>query len=160
MKNSALTIGLILSAALSTSAGADGQPASQTAASTQATRHLVERFVDAYAHQDAVALAPIITRDFTARFDGTRSFNRVAVRRTTLIASWQQGHAAPSTYTGSALVAVYPTGQTGAVFVTYRVPGQTGNDRIALLELRGNQVARIDDFVTGAPAANLSIAAN
>jgi hypothetical protein len=167
MNNAILATALTLAASVSASAGGTiGEVKSPVSSGPDApTRQLVQRFVDAYARQDASALARTVTKDFTARIYSSQAASATAIAADTLARTWQQQvHALPSRYKGSEPIAIYPTPRSRTLFVTYRVAGQAG-ERIALVEVRGHRVARIKDFPgssdsTRSGNSELAVAAN
>jgi hypothetical protein len=166
MKNAILATALTLAASVSASAGTIGDAQSPVSSGSDApTRQLVERFVDAYARQDANALARTVSKNFTARIYSTQTASGAAIAADTLARTWQhQVHASPPTDKGAEPVAIYPTPQSRTLFVTYRVPGQSGK-HIALVEVRGHRVVQIKDFPGSSDSprsgnSELAVAAN
>lgn len=167
MKTTIFAAGLALAASMSSSAGTPGETTSQFSAAPNApSRQLVQRFVEAYASQDAAALARTITKDFTAHRYTTLSASETTVTVEGLSRSWQQqpsqqprsqqSRSMPSAHAGPTSVSVYPTPEAHTLFVAYRIAGQPA-DRIALLDLRGDRVLRIRDYPgsnESAPPAN------
>jgi hypothetical protein len=143
MKSGIVGLGLTLSAAIfaTTAAAADHADASQRA---------VSEFVDAYANRNSTALANATTGDFEVQYGLAQTGTYVAVDEDALVASWRDAKV-NSSVRGHSTVAIYPTSDPHVVFVTYRIPGDAGSERIALLELRGDRVARARDFITPAP---------
>jgi hypothetical protein len=166
MKNAILATALTLAASISASAASISEVKSTVSSGPDtATRQLVQRFVDAYARQDASALARIVTKDFTARIYSTQAASGTTVAADTLARTWQlQVHALPASYKRSEPVAIYPTPRFHTLFVTYRVTGQVGQ-HIALVEVRGHRVAQIKDFPGSSDSmrsgnSELAVAAN
>jgi hypothetical protein len=151
MKGAIAGMGLMLSAAiLATSASAAQHPNGAVSASA-ITQRAVNEFVESYASRDSVGLAHTTTSDFEAQYRLAQSGTSVTVDEDALISSWQEAGDAPPTHGQHWKVIIFPSADATAVFVTYRIPGDAGSDRIALLELRGNRVARIHDLAGPVP---------
>jgi hypothetical protein len=144
MKSGILGLGVTLSAAIfaTAAAAADHADASQRA---------VSEFVDAYANRNSTALAHATTGDFEVQYGLAETGTYVAVDEDALIAAWRDADGNSSVRDGQSTVAIYPTSDPHVVFVTYRIPGDAGSERIVLLELRGDRVARARDLITPAP---------
>jgi len=144
MKSGIVGLGLTLSAAIfaTTAAAADHADASQRA---------VSEFVDAYANRNSTALANATTGDFEVQYGLAQTGTYVAVDEDALVASWRDAAVNSSVRDGHSAVAIYPTSDPHVVFVTYRIPGDAGSERIAVLELRGHRVARAHDLIAPAP---------
>jgi hypothetical protein len=156
MKTGITSLGLTLSAVmLATTAGATdhadasvlgtGKPA---ASLSSTTRRVVSEFVDAYANRNSAGLARATTGDFEVQFGLAQTGTYVTVDEDALVASWREG--TNSSVHGRS-VAIFPTSDAQVVFVTYRIPGDAGSERVALIELRGNKVARAYDVIAPAP---------
>ncbi len=115
------------------------------------TRRAVNEFVDAYANRDAAGLANTTTGDFEVQYGLNQTGTYMAVDEDALVASWRGAGVNSSARDEHSAIAIFPTADAHVVFVTYRSPGNGGSERIALLELRGDRVARARDLV--APAA-------
>jgi hypothetical protein len=159
MKRKILGLGLTLSAAiLAAPAGAADHADSsvlgtaKTAASfSDATRRAVNEFVDAYANHNAAGLAHATTGDFEVQYGLAQTGTYVTVDEDALVASWRDAGVNSSVRDEHSTVAIFPTADAHVVFVTYRIPGAAGGEQIALLELRGNRVARAHDLIASAP---------
>lgn len=157
MKNGIIGLGLTLTAAiLAAPAGAVPHADSsalgtgKSAASLgSATRRSISEFVDAYANRNSTGLARTTTADFEVRFRLAQPGTYVTVDEDALAASWRDPGLNSSDEHSK--VAIFPTGDAHVVFVTYRIPGDAGSERIALLELRGDRVARAHDLIAPAP---------
>jgi len=156
MKAGILSLGLTLAAAMwvTTARAADhadagvlgtGRPAPSI---SNTTRRAVTEFVDAYANRNSTGLARATTGDFEVQYGLAQTGTYVTVDEDALVASWREG--ANSSVHGRS-VAIFPTSDAQVVFVTYRMPGDAGSERIALVELRGNRVARAYDLIAPAP---------
>jgi len=159
MKTGIFGLGLTLSAAiLATTAGAadhavasvlgTGKPAPSVSSTT---RRAVSEFVDAYANRNSAGLAQATTGDFEVQYGLARAGTYVTVDEDALVASWQDAGVNLSVRDGHSTAAIFPTSDAHVVFVTYRMPGDAGSERIAVLELRGNRVARAYDLIAPAP---------
>jgi len=152
-------LGISLSAALlaaSAVAGdsADGPVAgaNKPAASLSiGTRRAVDEFVAAYANRNGARLTHATTDDFEVQYGLGRSGAYVSLDEDALVASWREADANPAERNANAGVAIYPTADAQVVFVTYRIPGDAGRERIAFLELRGDRVARAHDLIATSP---------
>ena len=159
MKTGILGLGLTLSAAiLAAPAGAADRSAStvlgttRTAASPRdATRRAVNEFVDAYANHNSAGLAHATTGDFEVQYGLAQTGTYVTVDEDALIASWRDAGMNSSARDEHSTVTIFPTADAHVVFVTYRIPGAAGGEQIAVLELRGNRVARAHDLIAPAP---------
>ena len=158
MKTGIVGLGLTLSAAiLAATAGAAGQTDSSVSTTLKpaasvgnSTRRAVDEFVDAYANRDSAGLARATTGDFEVQYGLDQTGTYMAVDEDALVASWRDAGVTSSVRHGHS-VAIFPTDDVHVVFVTYRIPGDAGSERIALLELRGHKVARAHDLVAPAP---------
>jgi hypothetical protein len=160
MKSGTLGLGLTLSAAimLAAPAGAADRAVSSVLETTRAaapltstTRRAVNEFVDAYANRNSSGLAQSTTGDFEVQYGLAQPGTYVTVDEAALIASWRDAEANSSARDQHSTVAIFPTADAHVVFVTYRIPGDAGSERIALLELRGHRVARAHDLIAPAP---------
>jgi hypothetical protein len=160
MKSGTLGLGLTLSAAISLAApaGAVDRADSSVLGTTRAaaslsntTRRAVNEFVDAYANRNSAGLARVTTGDFEVRYGLAQSGTYVTVDEDALIASWQDAAVNSSARDQHPTVAIFPTADAHVVFVTYRIAGDAGSARIAVLELRGHRVARAHDLIAPAP---------
>jgi hypothetical protein len=159
MKKGILGLGFTLSAAiLAPPAGAADRPYSSVlgtaraaASPSSAARRAVNEFVDAYENRNSAGLARATTGDFEVQYGLTQTGTHVAVDQDALIASWRDAGGNSSARDEHRTVAIFPTTDTHVVFVTYRSPGDAGSERIAVLELRGNKVARAHDLIAPAP---------
>jgi hypothetical protein len=159
MKTRVWGLGLTLSAAiLAAPAGAADHPASspsqtaRSAASLSSTaRRAVNEFVDAYANRNSAGLARATTGDFEVQYGLAQTGTHVTVDEDALITSWRDAGVDSSARNEHWTVAIFPTADAHVVFVTYRSPGDAGSERIAVLELRGNRVARAHDLIAPAP---------
>jgi len=159
MKTGILGLGLTLSAAiLAAPAGAADRAdssvlvsAKAAASPSRATRRAVNEFVDAYANRNSAGLAGATTGDFEIQYGLAQTGTHVTVDADALVASWRDAGVNSSARDEHTTVAIFPTADAHVVFVTYRIPGDAGSDRIAVLELRGNRVARAHDLIAPAP---------
>jgi hypothetical protein len=159
MRTGILGLGFTLSAAIlaAPSVAADHQDSSIFATSKPAasigssTRRAVDEFVDAYANRNAAGLARTTTGDFEVQYGLDQTGTSVAVDEDALVASWRDAGVSSSARDEHSTIAIFPTADAHVVFVTYRIPGDGGSERIALLELRGDRVARARDLVAPAP---------
>jgi hypothetical protein len=159
MKTGILSLGLTLSAAiLAAPAGAADRADSSVlgtaraaATPSSATRRAVNEFVDAYANRNSAGLAQATTGDFEVQYGLAQTGTYVTVDEDALVASWRDAGVNSSARDERSTVAIFPTADTHVVFVTYRIPGDAGNEHIAVLELRGNRVARAHDLIAPAP---------
>lgn len=159
MKTGILGLGLTLSAAiLAAPAGAADHvdssvltTAKPAAFLSSTTRRAANEFVDAYANRDASTLAHATTGDFEVQYGLARTGTFVTVDEDALVASWRDAGVNSSARDEHSAIAIFPTADTHVVFVTYRIPGDAGSGRIALLELRGHKVARARDLIAPAP---------
>jgi len=159
MKTGILGLGLTLSAAiLAAPAGAADRADSSVlgtaraaASPSNATRRAVNEFVDAYANRNSAGLAHATTADFEVQYGLAQTGTHVTVDADALAASWRDAGVNASARDEHSTVAIFPTADTHVVFVTYRIPGDAGSERIAVLELRGNKVARAHDLIAPAP---------
>ncbi len=159
MKTGILGFGLALSAAiLSVPAGAADHADSSVfgaaraaAPPSSATRRAVNEFVEAYANRNSAGLADATTGDFEVQYGLAQTGTYVTVDEDALVASWRGAGVNSSARDEHSTVAIFPTADTHVVFVTYRIPGDAGSERIAVLELRGNKVARAHDLIAPAP---------
>ena len=158
MRTGILGLGFTLSAAIlaAPSVAADHEDSSIVAASKPAasigssTRRAVNEFVDAYANRDAAGLAHATTGDFEVQYGLDQTGTYMAVDEDALVASWRDAGVSSSARDEHSAIAIFPTADVHVVFVTYRIAGD-GGERIALLELRGDRVARARDLVAPAP---------
>jgi hypothetical protein len=159
MKTTILGLGLTLSAAiLAAPAGAADhadsavlRTAKPAASLSRASRRAINEFVDAYANRNSAELAHATTGDFEVQYGLAQTGTYVAVDEDALAASWRDAGVNSSARDKHSTVAIFPTADAHVVFVTYRIPGDAGSDRIALLELRGDRVARARDLIAPAP---------
>jgi hypothetical protein len=159
MKTGTLGLGLTLSAAiLAAPAGAADRADSSVLGTTKAaaplsstTRRAVNEFVDAYANRNSAALARSTTGDFEVQYGLAQTGTYVTVDEDALIASWRDAGINSSAREEHSTVAIFPTADAHVVFVTYRIAGDAGSERIAVLELRGHRVARAHDLIAPAP---------
>jgi hypothetical protein len=159
MKTGILGLGLTLSAAiLAAPAGAADHAGSSVlgtaraaASLTSTTRRAVNEFVDAYANRNSAGLAHATTGDFEVQYGLPRTGTYVTIDEDALVASWRDAGVNSSARDEHSRVAIFPTADKNVVFVTYRIPGDPGSERIALLELRGHRVARAHDLIAPAP---------
>jgi len=159
MKSGKVGLGLTLSAAIfATAAGAadhadasvlgTGKPAVSLSSTT---RRAVNEFVDAYANRNPTGLAHATTGDFEVQYGLAQTGTHLSVDEDALVAFWRDAGVNTSVRGGHSTVAIFPTADAHVVFVTYRIPGDTGSERIAFLELRGDRVARAHDLIAPAP---------
>jgi hypothetical protein len=159
MKTGILGLGLTLSAAiLAAPAGAADHAdssvlgtAKATASPSSAARRAVAEFVDAYANHNSAGLAHATTGDFEVQYGLAQTGTSVTVDEDALVASWRDAGLNSSAGDEHSTVAIFPTADAHVVFVTYRIPGDAASERIAVLELRGNRVARAHDLIAPAP---------
>jgi len=159
MKTGTLGLGFTLSAAiLAAPAGAADRADSSVLGTTRAaaplsstTRRAVNEFVDAYANRNSAALAQSTTGDFEVQYGLAQTGTYVTVDEDALIASWRDAGINSSAREEHSTVAIFPTADAHVVFVTYRIAGDAGSERIAVLELRGHRVARAHDLIAPAP---------
>jgi hypothetical protein len=160
MKSGTLGLGLTLSAAiiLAAPAGAADRADSSVLGTAKAaaplsstTRRAVNEFVDAYANRNSAGLARATTGDFEVQYGLAQTGTYVTVDEDALIASWRDTGVNSSARDEHSTVAIFPTADAHVVFVTYRIAGDAGSERIAVLELRGHRVARAHDLIAPAP---------
>jgi hypothetical protein len=159
MKTGILGLGLTLSAAiLAAPANAADRTESAVLGTAKAaaplsstTRRAVNEFVDAYANRNSARLAHATTGDFEVQYGLAQAGTYVTVDEDALLASWRDAGANSAASDQHSTVAIFPTADKNVVFVTYRIPGDPGSERIALLELRGHRVARAHDLIAPAP---------
>jgi hypothetical protein len=159
MKTRILGLGPTLSAAIfATSAGAADNAATSALGAGKAavsisssTRQAVSEFVDAYANRDGAGLAQTTTADFEVQYGLAQSGTHVTVDADALATYWRDAGLNSSVRDGHSTAAIFPTSEANVVFVTYRIPGDAGSGRIAVLELRGDRVARAYDLIAPAP---------
>jgi hypothetical protein len=159
MRTGILGLGFTLSAAIlaAPSVAADHEDSSIVAVSKPAasigssTRRAVNEFVDAYANRDAAGLAHATTGDFEVQYGLDRTGTYMAVDEDALVASWRDAGVSSTVRDEHSAITIFPTADVHVVFVTYRIAGDGGSERIALLELRGDRVARARDLVAPAP---------
>jgi hypothetical protein len=165
MKTSILIATLALAASMSATAETAGEPISPSRLPSAHTRQLVERFVSAYARQDATAFTRNVTKDFTARVYDTQAIDGVTTKADALMRGWrQQPHLIQVVYETSHPVATYATPDRRTLFVTYHVAGEIGQ-HAALVKVRGRLVSGIKDYPgssksTALGNANLEVASN
>jgi hypothetical protein len=146
--------GVILAASAGAADRADSSAlvgAKQAPSIDVAIRRTVDEFIDAYANRNPAGLARITTGDFEVRFELARTGTHMIVDEDALVDSWRDAGVNSRARDGRAAVEIYPTADAHVVFVTYRSQGNAGSERIALLELRGDKIARVQDLVAPAP---------
>jgi hypothetical protein len=159
MKTGIVGLGLTLSAAIlaAPASAADHADSSvlgtaRAAASLSSTaRRAVNEFVDAYANRNSAGLARATTGDFEVQYELAQTGTYVTIDEDALVDSWRDAGVNSLARDEHSRVAIFPTADKNVVFVTYRIPGDPGSERIALLELRGHRVARAHDLIAPAP---------
>jgi hypothetical protein len=154
-----LGFGLALSGViLAASAGAAEQAessilggAKQSPSFDGTTRKTVDEFIDAYINRNPAGLARVTTGDFEVRFDLARTGTHIILDEDALVDSWRDAGVNSKARDGRSAVDIFPTADAHVVFVTYRIAGNAGSERIALLELRGDKIARAQDIAGPAP---------
>jgi hypothetical protein len=158
MHSRAIGFGLALLAtsfALSAEAGNRGAAAvavtgEPSASASGTTRQAVYEFVEAYVNHDSSLLTQATTEDFEIQYGLAGTGTHLSVDEDALAASWRDSGTNATAYDVRS-VRIFPTANDRVVFVTYRISGDDASDRILLVELRGDRIARARDLVRPAP---------